>query len=152
SMSHPPMQSLRIRRFLVLGPVLLACAPASELCAQISSKHAVSPAGFAHISGNRNNTIPFYGMSATYQQIHDAVDMQATTGSPTLLMTGMAFRPAGTFNITAHQWDVQLTLGHTSVSAATASATFANNFTTTPTTVLPYTTVNGPAGKGLGSA
>jgi hypothetical protein len=132
--------------------LLLVCVPPTVLRAQTSTRYAVSPAGFARVSGNANNNAPFYGASGTYQQIHDAFDLQAITGASTLSMRGMAFRPSAKWTVAAQTWDLQLKLGHTSVSAATMTNTFASNFTVAPTTVLPYTTVNGPAGKGLGSS
>jgi hypothetical protein len=128
--------------------VILVCASGSGLNAQVAAKHVVSPAGFEHISGNTGVGVPFRGASARYQQMYDAVDLQAITGSPSQIMTGIGFRPFSTRSIPARQWDVQLALGHTSVPVAQMSTTFANNFTATPTIVLPYTIVNGQAGQG----
>ncbi len=49
---------------LVLVPMLGAQAPT----------YFWSPRGADKAIGGSNNTIPFWGMSASYQQIHDASD------------------------------------------------------------------------------
>jgi len=115
------------------------------------TKYAVTPAGHEFHPGNSNNTYPFRGVSSHYQQIHDATDMMSLHGGGVQIMTHMGFRPASTFNIPARQWDVQISLSPTTVTAAAMSTTFSANATTTPTVVLPYTTLKAAAGKGLGS-
>jgi len=116
-----------------------------------TTRYAMTPAGSEFHAGNYNNTYPFSGISARYQQIHDAVDMGALNGGGALIMVGLGFRPNGTQTIAARTWDVQLSLSPTTVSAAAMSATFSANVTTTPTVVLPYTKVNAPSGKGTGT-
>ncbi|MCA8957416.1 MAG: hypothetical protein KDC87_15175 [Planctomycetes bacterium] len=111
----------------------------------LAQNHAFTPAGTRYWGGNYNNTWPFSGASARYQQIHDAVDVAATNGRRPLVIRGISFRPGGISPIVARQWDVQLTLGHTSVSSATITNSFTANFTTTPTLVLPYKSVSVPA-------
>jgi hypothetical protein len=91
------------------------------------------------------------GISASYQQIHDAVDVGALNARLPLVMTGMEFRPANSYVIAARQFDVQITLSVTSVSAATMTTTFTANFGPASSVVLPYTTMNLPAGAGVGA-
>ena len=54
---------------LVLVPLLEAQAPTFHW----------TPTGTDQIVGGRNNTIPFWSSSSTYQQIHEARDFRATT-------------------------------------------------------------------------
>lgn len=131
---------------LVFLPILLAVPAAAQI-----TKYAVTPAGHEFHPGNSNNTFPFRGISAHYQQIHDATDMMSLHGGGVMIMTHIGFRPASTFSIPARQWDVQISLSPTTVKAASMSATFSANITTTPTTVLPYTTLKAPSGRGAGS-
>jgi len=114
------------------------------------TKYAVTPAGCEFHPGNSNNTYPFRGISAHYQQIHDSVDMAALNAGGLMVMTHIGFRPAASYAIAARQWDVQLSLSPTSVKAALMSTTFSANVTTTPTVVLPYTTISAPSGTGAG--
>jgi hypothetical protein len=107
--------------------------------------YAFTPAGTRHFIGNSNNTWPFSGASARYQQIHDAVDVAATNGRRPLIVNGMSFRPDGIGAVGARQWDLQVTFGHTAVTAASMTITFSTNFTLPPTVVLPYKTVSVPA-------
>ncbi|MCA8954630.1 MAG: hypothetical protein KDC87_01070 [Planctomycetes bacterium] len=130
---------------VILASLALACSTVGQ------TKYASSPAGSEYQPGNTNNTYPFYGASSTYQQIHDAVDMAALNGRQPMVLNGMEFRPAATFNIPARSWNAQITLGVTTQTAATMSTTYASNFTSTPTIVLPYTNLSGAAGKGVGS-
>lgn len=120
--------------------------------AQALTKYAVTPAGHEFHPGNSNNTYPFQQVSARYQQIHDATDMMALNGGGVLVMTHMGFRPAATFNIPAKQWDVQITLSPTAIPASQASTSFSANVTSTPTVVLPYTTLKAPGGIGAGGS
>jgi len=117
-----------------------------------TTKYAVTPAGCEFHPGSSNNTYPFIGISAHYQQIHDATDMMSLHGGGVQIMTHIGFRPASSYNIPARQWDLQISLSPTTVNAASMSTTFSANATTTPTAVLPYTTTKAPAGKGLGTA
>ncbi|MCB9868823.1 MAG: hypothetical protein H6837_03145 [Planctomycetes bacterium] len=130
---------------VALASLALACSAAAQ------TKYASSPAGSEFQSGNTNNTYPFYGISSSYQQIHDAIDMAALNGRQPMVLNGMEFRPSSTFSIPARSWNAQITLGITTQTAATMSTTYSANFTSTPTIVLPYTNLSGAAGKGVGS-
>ena len=131
-------------RFILVSCLgFLAAASSAQ-----TTRYAMTPAGSEFHPGNYNNTYPFSGVSAHYQQIHDAVDMRALNGGNTMLMVALGFRPAATQTINARTWDVQLSMSSTTVNAASMSATFSANVTTTPTVVLPYTKVNAPAGQG----
>ena len=81
-----------------------------------------SPPNTGSISGGSNNTIPFWGMSATYQQIHDAPTMGTL-----LIMKGLGMRPAGNRTVKGRTWDMRLTLSQTKVSSINATATFSTN-------------------------
>jgi hypothetical protein len=109
----------------------------------------VSPAGYEFQKGNSNNTYPLGRVSASYQQIHDAVDMAALNGGQSVILTGMQFRPAQAYTITARTLEAQITLSATTKTAATMSTTFSANFGSKSTVVLPYTKVALPAGKGI---
>jgi len=141
-----------LHRFAILcihaGCLGLLAIPATAQ----TTKYAVTPAGSEFHPGNYNNTYPFAGISARYQQIHDAVDMGRLNGGGALIMTAIGFRPAAAYSIVTRTWDVQFTLSPTTVNAAAMSTTFSRNATTTPTVVLPYTKFNTPAGKGVGTA
>jgi hypothetical protein len=142
-----PLRRLALLAIQAGCVTLLSFAAAAQ-----TMKYAVTPAGCEFHPGNSNNTYPFYGASAHYQQIHDATDMAALNGGSVMIMTHIGFRPAATYAIAARQWDVQISLSSTSVNASAASTTFSANVTSTPTVVLPYTTLNAPAGQGVGSA
>jgi len=113
-----------------------------------TTKYAVTPAGAEFHPGNGANTFPFRGISAHYQQIHNANDMGRLNGGGVLVMSAIGFRPGRTYAIAARQWDLQISLSPTSVNAASMSTTFSANATTTPTAVLPYTKISAPAGAG----
>ncbi|MCA8956845.1 MAG: hypothetical protein KDC87_12280 [Planctomycetes bacterium] len=113
-------------------------------------KYAVSPAGYEFQTGNSNNTFPLGRVSASYQQIHDAADMGALNSHAAMVISGMHFRPAASYSITARAFDVQVTLSTTSVTSAAMSTTFSANLGTNTTVVLPYTNFNLPAGAGTG--
>ena len=126
--------------------ILLVALPVALLGASLAAQnYAFTPAGTRHFIGNSNNTWPFSGASARYQQVHEAVDVQATNGRRPLVINGVSFRPDGIRAIVARSWDVQLGFGHTSVTAATISGTFSSNITSALTIVHPYKTVNVPA-------
>lgn len=125
---------------------LLAAASSAQ-----TARYAMTPAGSEFHPGNYNNTYPFAGASARYQQIHDAIDMRALNGGNAMVMVGLGFRPAASYTIAARTWDVQLSMSPTTVSSAAMSNTFSANVTSTPTVVLPYTTVNAPSGAGAGT-
>ena len=107
---------------LVLVPLLEAQAPTYHW----------SPTGTDQIVGGRNNTIPFWSSSSTYQQIHEARDFRATTVS----MKGMAMRPWGARILAGRSWDMRITLGQTNVTAATVTTAFASNLSGTNTKVV----------------
>jgi len=111
--------------------VLLLVVTASSLGAQTPT-YVWTPTGSAANTGGSANTIPFWGMSATYQQILDASDFSA----PLVQMKGMAMRPAGSYTLTGRSWDLRITLSHTKVNAANASSTFSTNLQGANTTVV----------------
>jgi hypothetical protein len=112
-----------------------------------AQRYVVTPAGFEHIAGNYNNTYPFSTAAGRYHQIHDAADLQ-TLGAA-FVFNSLNFRINGTRGVVARQWEVELNMAATAVTSASMSATFAANFTGSPTTVLPFTTINGVAGTGV---
>jgi hypothetical protein len=115
----------------VLVPSLGAQAP----------KYLYSPAGAATQGGGANNTIPWWGQSATYQQIHDYGEMVRVAGGKVapIVMKGLGFRPAGTNTLSGRTWDLRLAVGQCPNSAASASATFSSNLPN-PTTVFGTST------------
>lgn len=124
--------------------VLLAISTTAQ-----GQKFAISPAGCEHFGGNTNNTYPFRGPASRYQQIHDAVDLTVLNGRNPLLINGMSFRASLTRTIAARSWELQVSLGHTTVGSQAMTNAFASNFTATPTQVLPYTRVNVVGGRGI---
>ncbi len=82
-----------------------------------------SPAGSNKAVGGANNLIPFSSTSATYQQVHDRADF----GVAPVQMKGLAMRNFGARTARGRSWDMRITLSHTQVRAATATATFATN-------------------------
>ena len=104
-------------RLLVVSSLLLA----PMLGAQPPTYHW-SPTGANKFTGGTNNTIPFWGLSARYQQIHDAVDF-----GPTTTMKGLAMRPLGNRTLTGRTWEMLITMTHTKVAANAMSTTFATN-------------------------
>jgi len=91
-----------------------------------------SPRGADKNIGGSNNTIPFWGMSASYQQIHDSVDF----GSAPMAMKGMALRPSGNRTLTGRTWELQITMSHTQVNANAMSTTFSTNLAGKNTNVV----------------
>lgn len=121
---------------------MLLAALAAPLCAQ---RHLHLPAGSETREGNFSNTIPFWSGSATYQQVHDDVEL-ARLGAGPWTVVGLALRkdrdPA---NTTARSLEVTLSLNLTTVSSRTMTGDFAANLGPGATTVLPWTPVNLPA-------
>lgn len=114
----------------------ITCLSALLLVSSLAAQsYTVSPAAFTNYRGNTNNTIPFWYAAARYQQIHG--DLK---GSPKALQ-GMTFRRAQSATA-ARSMVLTINLGDSSYAAR--STTFASNFTGTPVTVLPQTTVNFP--------
>lgn len=105
------------------------------------------PSGHDVLEGNSNNTIPFWSVSATYQQIHDSSDCDIAFGGPVATLNSINFRKDGTLSssVPAKTFDLQITLGQTPVTAATYTTAFATNLGPTPQVVLPYTTVSLPS-------
>ena len=108
------------------------------------------------MKGNANNSIPFWGASATYQQIHDYDDMLRTGGGKPILMKAMAFRPANTNPITGRTWELQVNLGSTTVSSQNISKTFSTNLGSAPKRVVgsqttPFQKVSFTTFKGSGT-
>lgn len=132
-------------------PLLALVTLAVAASAQPPVKYAVSPAGMEYLGGNSNNTFPFQGVSSSYQQVHDAVDLAALNGGAPMVISGMHFRPARTFTIPARSWECQITLSVTSTTAATMSTTYSANLGPTPKIVVPYTRFSLPAGRGTNS-
>ncbi|MGE0141939.1 MAG: hypothetical protein AB7I19_03175 [Planctomycetota bacterium] len=105
-----------------------------------------SPSEYANAEGNTNNTIPWWSLSATYQQIHDAPDLAVAFGSPIAVITSLNFRKDGglSSSIAGRSIDAQITLGTTTISALTATTDFATNLGPSPQVGLAYTTVSLP--------
>ena len=106
-----------------------------------------APSGHDVAEGSVSNTIPFWAASSTYQQVHDASDLTVAFGAPTVTISSINLRRDGlwTGGLTARGLDVQISLGQTTISAATATTDFATNLGPTPSVVLPYTNFNLPA-------
>lgn len=133
--------------------VLLACLPA--LLAPLAAQTVVySPAGANHCGGGSGNTILTYGQSATFQQLHDYRDMNFTSGGKSLTIKGLSFRKSvGSTPWQPRTMEVQLTMGTTTVTLDNAyrNRNFAGNFSSTPTTVLPFTKISIPFLRDTGS-
>jgi len=140
---------LRLTAILCIAAVCLSLL-ANHAAAQ-TTKYAVTPAGCEFHPGNSANTFPFRGISAHYQQIHDSVDMAALNRGGLMVMTHLGFRPGASYALAARSWDVQLSLSPTTVNALAMSTTFSANVTSTPTVVLPFTTIKAPSGTGAGT-
>jgi len=122
---------------LALPAVLLA----SGLAAQ---QFVAAPSGYDNVEGNSNNTIPWWSLSAAYQQVHDGVDLQNVFG-PVAVIRSINFRKeSSNTQVTGRSMDLQITLGATPVTAGTASSIFANNLGPAPQVVLPMSPVNLP--------
>jgi hypothetical protein len=127
---------------------LSALLPATILCAGLSAQtYHVAPSGHDVTEGTTNNTIPFWSVSATYQQIHDAADLNTVFGGPVAVINSINFRKDGTLSggTPAKAFELEISMGMTSVSPLAYSTTFATNIGATPQVVLPYTPLNLPA-------
>lgn len=127
-----------------LVPVVGAALLGTALSAQNPVSY-IAPFGYQSNEGNRNNAIPWWAGSATYQQVHDATDLVWVFPTPVALIRGISFRVNGGSTLGARTMDAQVTLGVTTVTAATATATFAANLGPNPTVTRPYAQVNLPA-------
>lgn len=118
----------------------------------VAQTYHTAPFGFATVEGRDNNTIPWWSLSATYQQVHDASDLQNVFGSSFAVITSINFRKDNTSSAApGRTMDAQISLGVTSISATSATSTFATNIGPTPQIVLPYTTVNLPTLSNVGA-
>ncbi|MHC4815575.1 MAG: hypothetical protein ACYTGW_20980 [Planctomycetota bacterium] len=120
---------MKLSRLLLTTSLLLLLVPA--LGAQ-APKYRWSPGGAANFPGGTNNTIPFWGQSATYQQVHDAADF----GSAPVVMKGLAVRNSGARTVLGRTWDLRIKLSQTKVSAGTTTTTFATNLGSVNTTTV----------------
>ncbi|MHC5071213.1 MAG: hypothetical protein ACYTGO_12090 [Planctomycetota bacterium] len=111
---------------------------ATGVIAQIP-KFQMFPAGTDKEWGGGANTIPFWTMSATYQQVLDRVEMAKLGGGSAMVLNGLFFRAPRTNTIKARSLNAQIKLNHTTVTAATATTTFSTNLESGATTVLPFT-------------
>ena len=117
--------------------------------------YVYSPAGAATQRGGSNNTIPWWGQSATYQQIHDYEEMLRVAGGVPvpIVMKGLGFRSAGN-TIKGRQWELRLNVGACPNSAGSASSTFSSNLpkpitvfaTSTTFSKLSFPTTTGTSG------
>jgi hypothetical protein len=123
--------------------LLVALVTMSSLAAQTS----IVPNGHTNTEGGTNNTIPWWNVSNTYQQIHDSADVAAATGSATPVISQISFRKDGqlTSGLTGRSLEAEISLGITTVSPISMTTTFATNIGPTPTVVLPYTVINLPS-------
>lgn len=128
-----------------LQPAFAILALATCLVAQTTTYYA--PSGHATLEGNTWNTIPWWSGSATYQQVHDASDLAGVLPGPVAAIKAIGIRKDSvqTSGVPARTLDIQITLGVTTVTAATTSVTFATNLGPSPTIVLPYTNLSLPA-------
>src|SRR5262249_4796529 len=103
--------------------------------------------------GNSNNTIPWWSGSATYMQVHDAGDLATVFPVPVVIIKGLSFRKDGaiTSSIVGRAMDVQITIGSTPTTPATASTTFAAILGSSPIVVLNYTNISLPPLNPVGS-
>ncbi|MBI5851002.1 MAG: hypothetical protein HZB39_08230 [Planctomycetes bacterium] len=135
-------------KHLTLAALSIAVAAAG---ASAQTYHT-APFGFATVEGRDNNTIPWWSLSATYQQVHDASDLANVFGSSFAVITSINFRKYNTGSAApGRTMDAQITLGVTTISAAGATGTFATNIGPTPQIVLPYTTVSLPTLSNIGA-
>ena len=124
-------------------PVLAVAVLGAGVCAQTTVSY-ISPFGCQSNDGNSGNTIPWWGGSATYQQVHDAGDLAWVFPLPVGIIRGISFRADNTYTLVGRTLDAQVTMGITPVTAASASTTFASNLGPQPMVTLPYTSVNLP--------
>ncbi len=121
------------RSTLFVLPVLLC---ATGLSAQT---YFYLPAGHDALEGNANNTIPFWSSSATYQQVHDGTDVDRAIGGGFALIQSLNFRKDNaTSPIPSRTIDVQITLGQTPVTAASARADGSRAMVTRNTNILVH--------------
>lgn len=129
------------------------------LCSGLSALSAISaaaqsfetfPVGARSEWGGSGNTIPFWGGSATYQQVFDLAHMSKLNAGNVIVINQMFFRARGT--VPARSATVELKFNHTSVDSTAATTTFASNLQapgdTAPTTVISSKPLNFPAFNG----
>jgi hypothetical protein len=118
-------------RHILLTSLLLA----GSLAAQ---NYVVSPLSRTNTPGGQANTIPFWYATSRYQQIHG--DLK---GTPRVIQ-GLSLRKGGGNQASAVARTNTMTVVMCDSNFAASSTTFAANYTGTPITVLPSTTVNLP--------
>ena len=104
-----------------------------------------TPAPSVIQEGNANNTIPFWATSSTYQQIHDYENLAPVLGAATPLLGLLLRKDASNTVVPGRTFDLQMTVGMTTVSATAPTSTYATNLGGSATVVLPYTPINFPS-------
>lgn len=125
--------------FLPILPLLVLGGLAAQ-----NTTH-VAPTGYGAIPGAGGNAIPIWSDSATYMQVHDAADLMTVFPQAVAVIKAISFRIPNNGSLAARTMDVQVTMGTTPVTAATATTTFAANLGPSPQIVTPYTNINLPA-------
>lgn len=106
---------------------------------------AYSPSGSRTLEGGDNNTIPLWSDSATYMQIHDHENMDATLGGQATPLLGLTLRKdAGGAPIAGRTFTLQITVSATPVTTRSASSSFAANLGGGAVVVLPFGQVSFP--------
>jgi hypothetical protein len=100
-------------------------AIATALAAQ---GETVSPFSATYTEANSNNTIPWWSQTHRYQQIHN------NTRGKVMILRGISWRRDGSFGGPARTVDTEIFVG--TGDYATATTTFATNYTNTPVRVL----------------
>ena len=131
-----------------LRPLLMCAVLGVPLVSQTTT--VTSPAGTLVEEGSTNNTIPFWSLSSTYQQIHDDNEMRRLNNGGPMLLRALGVRPDGRSTLSARSLDVEITLSWTAVTAQSMQTTFAANFGTNTTVVAPFTNVSLPTATGTG--
>lgn len=112
-----------------------------------------SPAGADRCSGGSGSTLPFWGQSATYQQVHAYRDLTRLTSARSMTIKGLSLRPSGYAVWHPRSLEVQLMLASTTVTPAAAAGNklFTDNYKAADaTTVLPFTKFSLPRIEGKG--
>lgn len=121
-------------------PRLLCAGALTVLIPLPAQNHVVSPSTFTQHEGSGNNSIPFFGASYRYQQLHG--DLK---GTPRLL-TGIGWRRDGMLldntAFVARSVDMEVWLGDGDFT--THGTTFASNYVNPPTNALVRKVVSAP--------
>lgn len=111
---------------------LFVAAVLTTVSVATSALTIVTPNDLSSSEGNSNNCYPFACGAQRYQQVYDASLFGGTSG----IVDAILFRlDHGSTSFSA-TYDVEIRLSNTTTSAATMSATFANNVGTDQTLVL----------------